>query len=258
MLLLHWTLQPAKQWFLQTKNPRACLRHTCLAATDGSQAALYSICQFKGCQFVQMTPQPEPAPHQIQAGGQERFLPLNASPCAVLLLHHACVSAGAVGGLALQGHAPGMPPPAGYPLSFPSCSPAGPDSILTCSALLPSQLQPCQAFCITPLNALSLVVCRGRRRAGLLYVATYTFGCLTKHWNNFGVLLVGRIFCGVATSLLYSAFESWLVAEHFKVGRRNWVHSQHDAVSWYVLSPDWCPHCGDCLGATFRNAALLP
>ena len=67
-------------------------------------------------------------------------------------------------------------------------------------------------------NDLSLVVCRGRKRAGLLYVATYTFGCLTKHWNNFGVLLVGRIFCGVATSLLYSAFESWLVAEHFKVG----------------------------------------
>ena len=33
----------------------------------------------------------------------------------------------------------------------------------------------------------------------------------------FIVLLVGRLFCGVATSLLYSAFESWLVAEHFKV-----------------------------------------
>ena len=78
----------------------------------------------------------------------------------------------------------------------------------------------------TPFNALSLTACRGRKRAGLLYVATYTFGCLTKHWNNFGVLLMGRIFCGVATSLLYSAFESWLVAEHFKVGQRNWTHSQ--------------------------------
>ena len=46
---------------------------------------------------------------------------------------------------------------------------------------------------------------------------TYAFGCFTKHWNVFAVLLVGRLFCGVATSLLYSAFESWLVAEHFKV-----------------------------------------
>lgn len=30
---------------------------------------------------------------------------------------------------------------------------------------------------------------------------------------------MGRIFCGVATSLLFSAFESWLVAEHFKVSQ---------------------------------------
>ncbi|KAK9829693.1 hypothetical protein WJX72_007390 [[Myrmecia] bisecta] len=58
----------------------------------------------------------------------------------------------------------------------------------------------------------------GRKKAALTYVATYMFGCATKHWNNFYVLLVGRVFCGVATSLLYSAFESWLVAEHFKRG----------------------------------------
>ena len=58
---------------------------------------------------------------------------------------------------------------------------------------------------------------RGRKKAALTYVVTYTLGCATKHWNVFGVLLVGRLFCGVATSLLYSAFESWLVAEHFKV-----------------------------------------
>ena len=60
--------------------------------------------------------------------------------------------------------------------------------------------------------------CRGRKKAALLYVLTYTLGCFTKHWNNYHVLLMGRLFCGVATSLLYSAFESWLVAEHFKVG----------------------------------------
>jgi hypothetical protein len=57
---------------------------------------------------------------------------------------------------------------------------------------------------------------RGRKKAALTYVATYTIGCFTKHWNMFWVLFVGRLFCGVATSLLYSAFESWLVAEHFK------------------------------------------
>ena len=53
-------------------------------------------------------------------------------------------------------------------------------------------------------------------------MATYTLGCFTKHWNNYNVLLIGRLFCGVATSLLYSAFESWLVAEHFKVGPAAW------------------------------------
>lgn len=58
---------------------------------------------------------------------------------------------------------------------------------------------------------------RGRKKAALLYVLTYVIGCATKHWGLFSVLLVGRLFCGVATSLLYSAFESWLVAEHFKV-----------------------------------------
>lgn len=58
--------------------------------------------------------------------------------------------------------------------------------------------------------------CRGRKKAALTYVLTYTLGCFTKHWGVFTVLLVGRLFCGVATSLLYSAFESWLVAEHFK------------------------------------------
>ena len=58
--------------------------------------------------------------------------------------------------------------------------------------------------------------CSGRKKAALLYVLTYTSGCVTKHFNDFNVLFVGRIFSGVATSLLYSAFESWLVAEHKK------------------------------------------
>ena len=45
---------------------------------------------------------------------------------------------------------------------------------------------------------------------------------------------MGRVFCGIATSLLYSAFESWLVAEHFKRG----------------FNPDW-------LGGIFSQAVFL-
>ena len=64
----------------------------------------------------------------------------------------------------------------------------------------------------------SLADVHGRKKAALTYVATYSFGCFTKHFNSFKILFLGRIFCGVATSLLYSAFESWLVAEHFRRG----------------------------------------
>ena len=66
-------------------------------------------------------------------------------------------------------------------------------------------------------NPLHACTCSGRKKAALAYVLTYTTGCVTKHFNNFNVLLVGRLFCGVATSLLNSVFESWLVAEHRKV-----------------------------------------
>ncbi len=62
-----------------------------------------------------------------------------------------------------------------------------------------------------------LPCCSGRKKAALAYVFAYTCGCVTKHFNDFNILFVGRIFSGVATSLLYSAFESWLVAEHKKV-----------------------------------------
>jgi MFS transporter, MFS domain-containing protein family, molybdate-anion transporter len=74
----------------------------------------------------------------------------------------------------------------------------------------------------------------GRRRAALLYCASYAFGCVTKHFNSFWVLFAGRVFCGIATSLLYSVFESWLVAEHFRRG----------------FSADW-------LGGTFSQAVFL-
>ncbi|PRW59019.1 molybdate-anion transporter-like isoform A [Chlorella sorokiniana] len=74
----------------------------------------------------------------------------------------------------------------------------------------------------------------GRKRAALTYCVTYTLGCLTKHVNNFWVLCGGRVLCGIATSLLFSAFESWLVSEHFKRG----------------FSADW-------LGGTFSQAVFL-
>ena len=54
----------------------------------------------------------------------------------------------------------------------------------------------------------------GRKRGCLLFCAFYTIGCLTKHIGSFQILFLGRLCCGVATSLLYCAFESWMVHEH--------------------------------------------
>lgn len=51
----------------------------------------------------------------------------------------------------------------------------------------------------------------------MTYCITYILSCMTKHSPQYKVLLLGRILGGVATSLLFSSFESWLVAEHNKV-----------------------------------------
>ena len=54
----------------------------------------------------------------------------------------------------------------------------------------------------------------GRRANCLLFVALYSIGCLTKHFNNYWILMFGRLMGGVSTSILYSAFETWMIHEH--------------------------------------------
>ncbi|XP_043715799.1 molybdate-anion transporter-like [Telopea speciosissima] len=64
----------------------------------------------------------------------------------------------------------------------------------------------------------SLADKQGRKRACVTYCITYILSCITKHSPDYRVLMVGRVLGGIATSLLFSAFESWLVAEHNKRG----------------------------------------
>uniref|UniRef100_A0A7S0R371 Molybdate-anion transporter n=1 Tax=Chlamydomonas leiostraca TaxID=1034604 RepID=A0A7S0R371_9CHLO len=64
----------------------------------------------------------------------------------------------------------------------------------------------------------SLADKHGRKKAALLYVVTYALSCFTKHSPDYWVLMAGRVLGGIATSLLFSAFESWVVAEHFGRG----------------------------------------
>ncbi|KAH9606494.1 hypothetical protein KSS87_016438 [Heliosperma pusillum] len=65
----------------------------------------------------------------------------------------------------------------------------------------------------------SLADKQGRKRACVTYCITYILSCITKHSPQYKVLMLGRVLGGIATSLLFSAFESWLVAEHNKVNR---------------------------------------
>jgi len=53
----------------------------------------------------------------------------------------------------------------------------------------------------------------GRKRGCQLYCVLYIASCMTKHFASYWILMVGRITGGIATSLLFSGFESWLVSE---------------------------------------------
>ncbi|KAG2544014.1 hypothetical protein PVAP13_9NG785100 [Panicum virgatum] len=64
----------------------------------------------------------------------------------------------------------------------------------------------------------SLADKQGRKRACITYCISYILSCITKHSPEYKILMIGRILGGIATSLLFSAFESWLVAEHNKRG----------------------------------------
>ncbi|KAJ7965295.1 Molybdate-anion transporter, Major facilitator superfamily domain protein [Quillaja saponaria] len=70
----------------------------------------------------------------------------------------------------------------------------------------------------------SLADKQGRKRACVTYCITYILSCITKHSPHYKVLMLGRVLGGIATSLLFSAFESWLVAEHNKRGfEQQWL-----------------------------------
>jgi MFS transporter, MFS domain-containing protein family, molybdate-anion transporter len=54
----------------------------------------------------------------------------------------------------------------------------------------------------------------GRKANCLIFVVLYSIGCLTKHFNNYWILMLGRLVGGISTSILYSAFETWMIHEH--------------------------------------------
>ena len=56
----------------------------------------------------------------------------------------------------------------------------------------------------------------GRKKMTLVFCVLYAICCCIKFSPNFWVLLSGRLLGGVSTSLLFSVFESWYVAQHLE------------------------------------------
>lgn len=58
----------------------------------------------------------------------------------------------------------------------------------------------------------------GRKLGCIVYLIIEVVVNVFEHFNNFPLLLAGRVMGGVSTSLLFSAFETWMVSEHRKRG----------------------------------------
>ena len=60
----------------------------------------------------------------------------------------------------------------------------------------------------------------GRKAGTIAYAALYSLGALSTRASTLPLLLAGRLAGGLGTSLLHSAPEAWLVAEHEKAVSR--------------------------------------
>ncbi|KAK6006121.1 hypothetical protein QM012_006531 [Aureobasidium pullulans] len=54
----------------------------------------------------------------------------------------------------------------------------------------------------------------GRRNACLFYCIIYSIGCFTMLSHDLLILFAGRACGGISTTLLYSVFETWMIAEY--------------------------------------------
>ncbi|ELT95975.1 hypothetical protein CAPTEDRAFT_167222 [Capitella teleta] len=65
----------------------------------------------------------------------------------------------------------------------------------------------------------------GRKKLCMFFTVVYSLACFFKLSLGYGLLLLGRLLGGVATSLLFSAFEAWYVHEHIETHDfpREWI-----------------------------------
>jgi len=72
----------------------------------------------------------------------------------------------------------------------------------------------------------------GRRKFTVLYAAIYAASCVTKHFKSFWILMLGRILGGIATSLLFSVFDSWLIRSHSDAGVSSLISKSFSAAAY--------------------------
>ena len=72
----------------------------------------------------------------------------------------------------------------------------------------------------------------GRRKFTILFAIIYAASCATKHFKNFKVLMLGRLLGGVATSLLFSTFDSWLIKAHAQAGVSSYLAKSFSIASY--------------------------
>eukprot|EP00581_Thalassiosira_minuscula_P019494 CAMPEP_0183720190 /NCGR_PEP_ID=MMETSP0737-20130205/12880_1 /TAXON_ID=385413 /ORGANISM="Thalassiosira miniscula, Strain CCMP1093" /LENGTH=454 /DNA_ID=CAMNT_0025950025 /DNA_START=184 /DNA_END=1548 /DNA_ORIENTATION=- len=78
----------------------------------------------------------------------------------------------------------------------------------------------------------SLVDKFGRKRSCMVYCILEIIINWLEHYNNFELLLLGRVLGGISTNLLFSAFESWMATEHRKKGfPEEWMARTYSACS---------------------------
>lgn len=58
----------------------------------------------------------------------------------------------------------------------------------------------------------------GRKRSCIVYCLLEIAINVMEGYQNFTILMIGRVMGGVSTNLLFSAFESWMTTEHRKQG----------------------------------------
>ncbi|KAL3925253.1 MAG: hypothetical protein SGILL_000531 [Bacillariaceae sp.] len=58
----------------------------------------------------------------------------------------------------------------------------------------------------------------GRKNSCIVYCVLEIIINTLEHYQDFGILLLGRVLGGISTNLLFSAFESWMATEHRKRG----------------------------------------